>query len=75
MRDVEDTEKEGEKLIHDCLIADCGELPRDIDLASIPTFIAVVRPAVLLLMPAHYNSMHQEAGGVLVRRRTCQHLA
>ena len=60
MRDIEDTEKEGEKPVHDCLIADCGELPRGTDLASIPTFIAEVRPAVRLLMPAHYQ---QHASG------------
>ncbi len=43
MRDIEDTKKEGnEKPVHDCLIADCGELPLDTDLASIPTFIAEV---------------------------------
>ena len=57
VRDIEDTEKEGEKPVQGCLIADCGELPRDTNLASIPTFIAEVWPAVLLLMPAHYNSM------------------
>ena len=57
VRDIEDTEKESEKPVQGCLIADCGELPQDTDLASIPTFIAEVWPAVLLLMPAHYNSM------------------
>lgn len=42
VRDVEETEKEGEKPLQDCRIADCGELPRGTDLTSIPTFIAQV---------------------------------
>ncbi|CAK0785606.1 hypothetical protein CVIRNUC_008817 [Coccomyxa viridis] len=40
VRDVEDTEKVGEKPVHDCVIVDCGELPADADLAAIPTFTA-----------------------------------
>ena len=43
VRDVEDTEKVGEKPVQDCVIADCGELPADADLAAIPTFTAQVR--------------------------------
>ena len=43
VRDVEDTEKVGEKPVQDCVIADCGELPVGTDLAAIPTFTAQVR--------------------------------
>lgn len=42
VRDVEDTEKAGEKPVQQCVIADCGELPAYTDLASIPTFTAQV---------------------------------
>ena len=44
VRDVEDTEKVGEKPVQDCVIAECGELPADANLAAIPTFTAQVRP-------------------------------
>ncbi|CAL5224429.1 g7113 [Coccomyxa viridis] len=40
VRDVEETEKEGEKPVQECRIADSGQLPGDTDLTSIPTFIA-----------------------------------
>ena len=43
VRDVKDTEKVGEKPVQDCVIAHCGELPADADLAAIPTFTAQVR--------------------------------
>ena len=43
VRDVEDTKKVGEKPVQDCVIAECGELPADTDLASIPTFTAQVQ--------------------------------
>ena len=43
VRDVEDTEKAGEKPVQDCIIADCGQLPADTDLASSPTFTAQVQ--------------------------------
>ena len=42
VRDVEETEKEGEKPVQECRIAECGQLPSDADLTSIPTFIAQV---------------------------------
>ena len=42
VRDVEETEKEGEKPVQECRIADSGQLPGDTDLTSIPTFIAQV---------------------------------
>ena len=43
VRDVEETEKDGEKPIQECRIVESGELPQDSDLTSIPTFIAQVR--------------------------------
>lgn len=43
VRDVEETEKDGEKPNQECRIVDSGELPQDSDLTSIPTFIAQVR--------------------------------
>ena len=42
VRDVEETEKEGEKPTQECRIAKCGQLPSNADLTSIPTFVAQV---------------------------------
>ena len=51
VRDVEETEKEGEKPVQECRIADCGEIPSNADLTSIPTFIAQVRAATCKQQP------------------------
>ena len=42
VRTLEDVEVAGEKPAQECLIADCGELPADADLAAIITYLTEV---------------------------------
>lgn len=57
MRTLEDVEVAGEKPAQECLIADCGELPADADLAAIITYLTEVHlppgaPVTILILHA-----------------------
>ena len=67
VRTLEDVEVAGEKPAQECLIADCGELPADADLAAIITYLTEVHlppgaPVAILTLhaacqttiPVHY---------------------
>ncbi len=43
VRTLENVEVAGEHPAQECLIADCGELPADTDLATIATYLTEVR--------------------------------
>lgn len=67
VRDVEETEKEGEKPAQECRIAECGEIPSHTDLTSIPTFIAQVCPATCKQQPL--GSTQVECSAFYAERR------